>query len=574
MSRFRVRTPLLIAAGLLALPGAANAAVPRTETPIVSSSPQTDVASSYVSIKVPLPSSAAAHPEKCDWLSYLRFRSTTGPAESMKADAVTVLMPGIMEGASAFDPLARNAVRAAKRRGRNIEVWALDRRSNCLEDLTGLNEYERTGDAKDATNYYFGGAPAGGKTFAGWNVDDRFLADIGMEQTVQDYNAVLVNELPSQPWRESHVLCGGHSLGGPITQLFAGWDFDGDAKTTVDAGYRQCAAFVGFESMLDLDLVEDSPQLKAAIGFLTLGQTNFLRRVSVSALKSGKVPRHFKVGGLDPMSTMFMEAVGIGASKRPNDSATPFMKSVPVDKEGLDSYLHLTGSVDLPHLIASKDSLRDYSYTNAGLLGQLFDDNGAVFSGIRASFGYFNGSPMRISHLADQVKNIPGINIAFQQAPLMLPFKAKAGTPATGWANYDALGSGATQIGAGRTDASTEVTDARDFARIQYEGPTNFTETYMPTRLMTDFASLIIGDRTQDLKGFRYKHPTRLKPRMVALGTSGAAKKAKLGSPDPFVMMTGYEHVDAITAAEKQNDGKPEGSSTMLVDMIDRVVPR
>ena len=111
-------------------------------------------------------------------------------------------------------------------------------------------------------------------------------------------------------------------------------------------------------------------------------------------------------------------------------------------------------------------------------------------------------------------------------------------------------------------------------ARVLHEGPTNFVEPYMPMRIVTDLTSWYGGDRRGDLGGFIYQHPTRNKPRMESLGGSGVAAKAHLGSPDPFVMNPGYEHVDSIMAAERQNSGKPEGSSSMVVNMIDKVVPR
>ena len=557
----------------LATPAAAGAAADRVETPVVSASLQTDVAESLVRLHVPMPASAAPHPEACDWIQYVRFRSVTGPTQSMEADAVAVLMPGIMEGAGAFRILGRNAVREAARRGRAIEVWALDRRANCLEDLTGLNRFEQTGDSRDATDYYFRGKAIDGRTFAGWDVNDRVLADIGMAQTISDYGAVLTRELPSQPWRERHVICGGHSLGGPLTQIFAGWDFDGDRSTDADAGFRQCAGFVGFESMLDLDLTKDSPLLRAGINLLSLGQVNFLRRISVSALKSGRIPRRVDLPGADPLSTTVLEALGTAAFKAPEAAATPMLDAVPRAKS-IEEYYHLMGSANFSRILFSKDSIRDYSYTNAGLLGQLLDDNGTPFSGIRISFGFFEGGPLRRNTVADQVSLIPGLNLALQKNNLMLPRKQKPGGPLTGWRNYDALGSGPTQVGAGLTTPGTEVTDARDLARILHEGPTNFTESYFPTRIVSDLAAFYIGDRGGDLAPFTYDHPMRRKPRMDALGGSGVAKKAGLGSPDPFVMMPGYEHVDAITAAEKQNNGKPEGSTKVLTDLIDRVVPR
>ncbi len=126
LSRVRRRSRIVrafpLAVVALLIPSSALA-VERVETPFASTSPQSDVTQSIVKIKVPLPATAAAHPEACDWLQYLRWRSADGPTSSMDADAVVALMPGILEGASAYDVLARNAIRAAARRGRHIEVW-------------------------------------------------------------------------------------------------------------------------------------------------------------------------------------------------------------------------------------------------------------------------------------------------------------------------------------------------------------------------------------------------------------------------------------------------------------------
>ena len=48
------------------------------------------------------------------------------------------------------------------------------------------------------------------------------------------------------------MICGGHSLGGPLTAAFASWDFDGDPATRRDAGYKQCAGLVGLDTTLAL----------------------------------------------------------------------------------------------------------------------------------------------------------------------------------------------------------------------------------------------------------------------------------------------------------------------------------
>src|ERR1700712_2044800 len=89
-----VRLPLAVfgAAIFLVTAAPAGASVQRVETPIVSASSQIDVAASLVRIRVPLPAPAAPHPEACGGLQYELFRSVGGPADSMQADAVAVLM--------------------------------------------------------------------------------------------------------------------------------------------------------------------------------------------------------------------------------------------------------------------------------------------------------------------------------------------------------------------------------------------------------------------------------------------------------------------------------------------------
>lgn len=568
-SRF-VHAFLLVVASLL-IPASAFAAE-RVEEPFSSASPQADVTQSLVKIKVPLPASAAAHPEACDWLQYVRWRHVDGPAASMDADAIAVLMPGIMEGAMAFDVLARNVVREAARRGRHVEVWGLDRRPNCLEDLTGLNAYAKTGDVSDVLDYYWHGKAIDGKRFAGFDRYNRVLRDIGMAQTVKDYYAVLTNELPSQPWREKHLVCGGHSLGGPITQIFGGWDFDGNPKTNDDAGYRQCAGFVGFESTLDFDPTTDSALLKGLIGAVFLGNYSFAQKAGLAALRAGLLDERPNLGGADPRSTVFTEAVGIAASRNPDGDATTLLRGVPYEKTIYD-YFHMMGSANINRLLFSKDSIRQYRYTNMGLLGQILDDNGSPFSAVRASFGFFDGAPMRRNLLGAQLGQIPIVDWAFQSNQMYLPQMPSKATPLLGWKNYDAVGRPG-QPGAGLTTPSTEVTDARDMARILHEGPTNFFEPYFPFRVVTDLTSWYGSDRRGDLAPFIYSHPLRRKPRMESLGASGVAHKAKLGSPDPFVMNEGYEHVDSITASERQNNGRAEGSTKVVVDMFDKVVPR
>lgn len=117
---------------------AAAPAAARTEELYASCSEVAGVESSVVQVRIPLPPEAEPRPEQCDWLSYLRFRDSNGPADSADADRVVIAQPGIFEGAGAMESLARNSVRAAADNGQFVEFWALDRRSNCLEDNSGI----------------------------------------------------------------------------------------------------------------------------------------------------------------------------------------------------------------------------------------------------------------------------------------------------------------------------------------------------------------------------------------------------------------------------------------------------
>ena len=544
---------------------AAPAAPEREEIAITSASPQSDVASSLVRLHVPLPTSAAPHPEACDWIQYMRFRQAGGPTDPTQADAVAVLQPGILEGATAFDPVARNTIREAARRGKTIEVWALDRRANCLEDKTGLEVVERTGDAQAAIDYYYGGKSIDGKTFAGYRQNDKVLADIGIAQTVNDWHAVLTSELPSQPWREQHVICGGHSLGGILTEIFASWDFDGDPKTTADAGYRQCAGFMAFDTTLNAGITERNPKLTSGLlGQLTGGALKAASQTTVRALKAGAIPRHVNLLGISPETMNALELVGTRADQEPDGEATAVMQAVP-KTSGIEAFYNLSASPDLASWLGRKASLRNLRYTNLALLGQVMDDNGGIYGLVRTSFGYFDGAPLRRNRLGDQAALI-GLGSLLAPGPLMLPQRT-ANQPLAKWVNYDGLGTGDAQIGKGVTTPGSEVTDARDFSRILHEGPTNLTENWFPIRIVIDIGLVGAGDRSGSLSRAVHVRPTTKKPRLAVLAGNGLFIRQK--PTDPRVIAPGYEHLDVLTAAEKQNDGKFEPSSHAFADLID-----
>ncbi len=553
--------------------GAVTIADDRVEIPITSSSPQRDVVASVVRLHVPMLPSAAPHPAACDWIAYQRWRLASGPTDPTQADAVAVLQPGVIEGATAFDVVARNTIRAAARRGREIEVWGIDRRANCLEDTTGVDAVDAVTDPSKvdpnvALDYYYRGASINGRTFAGFAPNDRVLADIGLQQTMEDYHSVLLSELPSQPWRERHVICGGHSLGGPLTEIYASWDFDGKLATTEDAGYRQCAGYIGLDTFLagGSTGVGKIPNQKTLLGALSGGTLTSATALSVDALKAGLVPRSVNLLGISPETMTLLELLAVGADKLPNVEATSVVRSLPRSK-AMDDFLKLSGSGELGAWLTGSTSLRDYRYTYRALLGQILDDNGAVYGLVRSSFGYFDGSALRRNRLADQLAPLPGLNALITQGRLMLP--QKVSNPAlTTWRDYDELG-GDAPVGAGVTDPGEEVTDADDLTRLVHEGPLNLTEHYFPIRLILEQGLLSNGSRAGSLRGSIHAKGILSRPRVSVI-----AKNSILipGPVDPQVFAPGYQHLDVLTAAERQNNGQPEIASQTFANLIDQAL--
>ena len=133
-------------------------------------------------------------------------------------DTILVLMPGIFGGASSFDVLARELV--ASREG--LEVWAIDRRANALEDASALRESLRTRNPDIAYRYYAQdtGTPAGFNAIP--EEDLGFMRRWGLVTHLRDLHAVVkrANE------RAETVVLGGHSLGASIASFYAAYRFD------------------------------------------------------------------------------------------------------------------------------------------------------------------------------------------------------------------------------------------------------------------------------------------------------------------------------------------------------------
>ncbi|MEU3092612.1 hypothetical protein ACWCQ0_38375 [Streptomyces massasporeus] len=548
---------VLLTAGTLtaAAPGA-RAEGARTETPVASTSPVTGVTESVVRVKVPLPESAGPRPAACDWLSYLRYRSADGPAASAEADRILIAQPGILEGAGAFDSVARNTVTRAAEQGRHIEFWALDRRSNCLEDRTGI----ASGDQHTAVDYYYRGKQVDGRTFDGYtgNAQLGWMAKLGIEQTVRDQYDLLTAELPSPVLRQRKVLCGGHSLGGVITGYFAAADFDGNRATTADAGYNQCAGYFALDTTVSTTLGDLSGSIP---GDTNLPDIGLGYGVVQAGLDSGVLPRTLSAPVLlNPETMTLLGIAGLGALQDLDGEADlPGYLPRNLNIEATNRFLF---AKDTAAFLSGSPAVRDFRLTNGAVLGALLDDNSVPLAFLQTSVGFFDGGP-----IAD--KSFPAANGGDARPGLYgTAYKAipdRPHGPLYTWRTYDRVGDAddpgyRSADGTPFTGAGEEVTDVRQLARSLAEQPLDFTEQYFPTKLVTDI-ELATSPQVKKL----VVHPEGLKANPVLTVLAGEGLLAGRVPADLHpVVADGYQHLDVLTAAPVQNNGRPEPVSTSL----------
>ncbi|GAA3231351.1 hypothetical protein [Actinocorallia longicatena] len=546
--------------GLAAPPGGAQ----RTETAVTGSSPITSVAESAVRVKVPLPASVGAHPEACDWLSYLRFRSVSGPADPAAADRILVAQPGVLEGAGAFDSVARNTVDLAARQGRHIEFWALDRRSNCLEDHTGVEAGLAAGDVHVAVDYYYRGRIAGGRKFAGYPTNDqvKWLQNIGLEQTVRDQYDLLGAELPGVA-REK-VLCGGHSLGGILTAFFAQWDFDGNPATTADAGYMRCGGYFALDTRIQRTLPGTDPG--SQVPGVDLGPA-FVR----NALDWGLIPRTLSAPAVINSETMNLLAVAGLAARLDPAGESDLATSIPPGFNQ-DSTYRVLFSKDLATFAAGTPTVKDFRFTNAAALGGLLDDNSEPLAFLQASVGFFTGGRIadKSFPLPNDLVRTPGLEGLARLAGTerkAIPDEPRG--PLYGWQDYDALKDVPKSAdGTPFTTPAKEVTSIGELARSLSEHPLDFTEHFFPTKIVTDIA---LGSSPEITRDAVHLGGTTANPTITLLAGDGILAGDDTGTIfGQVVVAPGYQHLDVLTAAAVQNGGGPDPVSANLVEFAAR----
>lgn len=538
--------------------GPASAApASRTETAWSSTSPIPGIVSSVVRIPAPLPKSVGPHPAACDSLSYLRWRSADGPADYTKADRILVAQPGVLEGAGAFDSVARNTVAAAAAKGSSIEFWALDRRSNCLDDHTGISAAVSSGNYSVASGYYFHNREVNGRRFAGYADGSRtaWLRNVGLEQTMRDEYDVLRTAFPNQQERRSKVLCGGHSLGGFLTGYFAEWDFDGNPKTTDDAGYKQCGGFFALDTAIKAgppnpgtaDLPDIPPPLAALTEPLLLGVD--------TALPVFKLP-----AVINPETINLLSLTAAAARIDPN-GVNSVISGLP-DNPNITLTLRALLSSNAVMAATGRPNIRDLRATNTAVLGSLLDDNSQPLGFLQASVGFPAGAPVapKSFPIPDAIHSQETIKGVFGDARKAAPTRFDA-QHVYRWVDYDEVGGPRSVPNEAQfTSRASEVTSIRELARSFVEPPLDFTEAYFPTRLNLD---LVQSTAPSIARHVLYRNGVAQNPVLTIKASGGVALSGAQGQ-GRFVIAPGYNHLDVLTAAQKQNNGRPEIVSTEL----------
>ena len=219
-----------------------------------------------------------------------------GPAS---AKHVLVLMPGTQGGAGDFTLDARYLVK----HDRDLQVWAIDRRTQALEDTSVFAAAENGQvSLQQAFDYYLGwifngGNPAKHFQFRDPNADP-YAREWGMAVALNDARAVV---LKARAHGRRQVVLGGHSLGASLTVAYAAWDFNGRP------GWKDLEGLVLIDGgLLGSFDAYDLAQAQKAVADLQTSDP-FLDLLGV---------------GIPEAAGLFAEVGGLFAEKAPTASAT------------------------------------------------------------------------------------------------------------------------------------------------------------------------------------------------------------------------------------------------------------
>ena len=179
-----------------------------------------------------IPGAPGPGPSKYDKVFVTKF----GPKSAKR---VLVLMPGYYGGAGDFTLDAREIVKRVP----GLQVWALDRRSQALEDTRAspTRSPGASASSRPSTTTSAGSRTRRSSRTSSRSIrrSSRFAKQWGLSLALQDVRRVVL----SAKRQGKRVILGGHSLGASMTVAYASWDFDGqpgykdlDGLVLIDGG--------------------------------------------------------------------------------------------------------------------------------------------------------------------------------------------------------------------------------------------------------------------------------------------------------------------------------------------------
>jgi hypothetical protein len=396
--------------------------------PPLDTTPLPGVSRELVSVATPAappnPTTGDVTPSELNRIQFLRFHATGNDTPR----AVVLAMPGFLGGAGSFESLARELVSRSITAGDPIEVWAIDRRANLLEDLRGLDAAEALANTDVARGYYFGGDTVGGQAFDGFltQAETGYESEWGLATHFADLRTLVSTVAPAS--RRGHVFLMGHSLGGTMAETYAAWRFED--------GVRGCEELAGI-------ILIDGGQEDAPVDETTYregGGTGFTASPGLDAIRA--TDRFFALPLLGLPVYARAEILSMDALTHPDDVIVDDGRA-----RVLATLLGLTVAAIPP-------------MTNEAAFGFGFDgaSNGLTF--VAVSVGHHAGGPV------EEYASVLGATLIH---------------PSDRTATY-------TWVDAFEADPP-ELTPIASLAHAWVDGRTNFAEWYFPQRLPLDLTA-------------------------------------------------------------------------------------
>jgi pimeloyl-ACP methyl ester carboxylesterase len=428
---------------------------------------------------------------------YLRyFAATTKPR------AILVLMPGFLGGAQNFDRLARTMVASDP----SLEVWAVDRRSNALEDHSTLLEAYQKRDPMIAWRYMIrdAGKPTG---FRALNPRDiGFMGFWGLKVHLEDLRAVILKARESA----SKVYLGGHSLGASLVGLYAGWDFAGAP------GYKDLAGVVMIDGVPGGagigNTISEQQYLEGSNGFFGI------RTAGIKELEAGTATPYFEALTFSPSSLAKLSAAALLAAFDPNGD--------------------------------SPGGIVPYPASNLAAAMITGDDNYALVNIFSITAGKATGAKLAINGLAVILSGFAGF-----QTPEIVGVNENA--KRVDWESPS-------------PDDPREHTDPLDFATRFWTPNGDFQEWYFPTRLTLEVGVSGLETPTWARERLPLTHMKDINIPILAIRAGRGivtapnafdALKQKLGRKIEIKELPGYTHLDILAA-------RANALGTWLIDFM------